>query len=221
MRNILPYCLPFLLLPCSFAAPSQPLQHEQIKQAYYDSYACERKHDYAGALRALSPVLTAYPSGYTVNYRCGWLSYCDSSFTDALACYRKAQLIYPSSLEIINSITIVFAAQRDWPSVEKEALKAVKIDYYNTIANYWYARSLMFNGKYRLSEEVSRKMLAVLPTSVTFLVTLGETLFTVKKFDEARELFLSCIILDPENKTANRYLPLCTGGSKRTKKRSK
>ena len=204
--KLFPGVLLLFSLPVSAKQPE--LSHETLSAAYTASYQLEKKRDYKGAMHALNPVMKAYPSGYTVNYRSGWLAYCDSNYTDAFSFLRKAQLVCPSSLEILNCLTLVHAAKEEWTNVEKEALKALKIDYYNSIANYWYARSLMINGKYKLSEEVSRKMLAVFPTSVLFLSTLGETLYAAKKYDESKEIFLSCIILDPYNESAKKYLQL-------------
>ena len=113
----------------------------------------------------------------------------------------------------------MYTAKRDWRQVENEALSAIKIDYYNLTANYWYAHALMINGKYRLSEEVSRKMLAVFPTSVTFLCALAETLYAIKKYKEAKEIFLSCLILDPYNESVKKHLPMFEKKNKSIKSR--
>jgi tetratricopeptide (TPR) repeat protein len=58
------------------------LSYEEIKKAYEQSYLYEKIGDYKNAIRVLIPVYEAYPSGYTVNLRLGWLYYLLGKYKD-------------------------------------------------------------------------------------------------------------------------------------------
>ena len=183
------------------------LTHRQIERAYYKSYEMEhQKKDYRGAVEAMKPVLKAFPNGYTVNFRMGWLSYLDSEYDYALQYYRKALAIYPASVEVLNCISLIHVARKEWGKVEEVNQRIIKIDHFNQTANYWYAYALKMRRRYSQAEKVCRKMLVVFPTSVKFLQELAEILYLNNKTEEAHSVFLSVIILDPFNEKATKYL---------------
>ena len=187
---------------------AQDLPFADIEKAYTTSYALERAQKYSDAMRALSPVLRAYENGYTINYRMGWLSYLNGNYADALRYYKRSLAVYPASIEVLNCVSLVYKEQNDWVKVEEQNYQILKIDYFNTTANYWYAVALKTRRKYDLAEKVCRKMLTVFPSSVWFLQELAETLYFKKQYKESLELFSSVHILDPTNEAAKKYLPL-------------
>jgi tetratricopeptide (TPR) repeat protein len=187
---------------------AEELSQETIEKSYYESYALEKAQNYAGALHSMYPVLTAYPKGYTVNFRLGWLSYLNGNFADALRYYKAALAVYPAAIEVMQCISLVHKARADWAEVEAENATIIKIDYFNPTANYWYAVALKARKKYDLAEKVCRKMLTVLPTSVSFLGELGENLHYKKDDTQALTMFLSVKVLDPQNENAKKFIAL-------------
>jgi tetratricopeptide (TPR) repeat protein len=185
---------------------SAELPHEQIAQAYYASYEHEKSQNYTEAIKAMDPVYQAYPKGYTVNYRLGWLTYLNGNFANALVYYKTALSIYPASVEVMNCISLVHKARMEWTKVETQNYSIIKIDYFNQTANYWYAYALRQQKKFDQAENVCRKMLTVFPTSVLFLNELGEVLVCKKEMAKATEIFSSVTILDPGNETAKKYM---------------
>jgi tetratricopeptide (TPR) repeat protein len=198
----------FALLFISSYTLATEISTENIKQAYHNSYTLEKAQDYLGAINSLLPVLKAYPLGYTINYRLGWLTYLNGNFADALRYYKVALSIYPASIEIMSSISLVYKTRLEWSKVEAQNYSIIKIDYFNTTANFWYAYALKMQKKYDIAEKVCRKMLTVLPTSVTFLNELGEIRYYRKDKDEALSIFSSCVILDPYNENAKKFISL-------------
>lgn len=191
----------------------QELPYEAIEGAYYQSYQFESEKRYSDAIKALGPVLKRYENGYTVNFRIGWLTYLDGNYQDALKYYKKALVVYPASVEVLNSISLVYKAMNDWTKVEEQNYQILKIDYFNLTANYWYAVALKTRRKYELAENVCRKMLTIYPTSVMYLQELGEVLYYQKKYNEALDIFSSVKILDPKNITAPKYIELISSNS--------
>lgn len=202
---------------CFFAYRSfaDELPYIVIEKAYYDSYSFEKSGNYEAAMKAMGPVLSRYENGYTVNFRMGWLSYLGGKYTDALKYYKKSLVVYPASIEVLNCVSLVYKELDDWAKVEEQNYHILKIDYFNTNANYWYAIALKKRKKYELAENVCRKMLTVFPTSVHFLQELGEILYSMKKYDEASSILTSVKILDPQNKSAQKFIDLISSGSKR------
>lgn len=198
-------CL-FILLPAVFLYAE--MQQEEIEKAYYESYTLEKQQNYLTAMRALQPVLSAYPTGYTINFRMGWLSYCNGNYADALQYYKKALVTYPASIEVLQCISLTYVAKQDWAKVEEENYKIIKIDYFNQKGNYWYAYALKMRKKYDVAENICRKMLVIVPTSVSFLQELAEVLYLKGKYDESLSLFLSVKVLDPYNESAKKYIPM-------------
>lgn len=177
-----------------------------IQTCYYKSYKYETAEKYGKAVDAMKDVFTNYPNTYTVNFRLGWLYYLDGKYANALDHLETALLIYPSSLEVLNTINLLYVAREDWTKVEEQSAQVLQIDYYNEYANYWYSYGLKMLKKYDLAIKIDRKMLIVFPTSVTFLQELAENLFLSDKKEESRQIFETIIILDPSNAVAVTYL---------------
>ena len=177
-----------------------------IQTCYYKSYKYESSEKYSKAIEALADVFANFPNTYTENYRLGWLYYLDGKFANAVEHLKSALLIYPSSLEVLNTINLIYAAREDWEKVEEQSAQILQIDYYNEYANYWYSYSLKMLEKYELAIKINRKMLTVFPTSVTFLQELAVNLFLNDEKEESKQIFETLIILDPTNTTATSYL---------------
>lgn len=195
------------LLACSLvsAGDSKPSDAD-VRKAYYSSYELEKQARYSEAAKALNSVVKAYPTGYTVNYRLGWLYYKDGKFTDAYKYYTKALAVYPSSIEVLQSITLIEVAREDWKKVEEQSKKIIKIDYYNQNANYWYAVALRMQNQCKEAAQVMEKMTYLYPTSTSYLNEYAKIQYCLKKYDHATQLFGTVLVLDPYNQDAVEYL---------------
>ena len=71
----------------------------EIREAYHKSYRYEKAQNYTDAIKALAPVVTAYPAGYTVNLRLGWLNYLTGGYATARKHYEAAIKTAPDSIE--------------------------------------------------------------------------------------------------------------------------
>jgi tetratricopeptide (TPR) repeat protein len=182
------------------------MTQKEIEDAYYSSYNYEQAQNYTKAITVLDKVYKEYPSGYTINYRLGWLYYLAGNYANALKNLQSALVVYPYSVEVMNTVNLIFAAKLEWEQAEVQSVKIFKVDYYNYYANYWYAVALMRQKKYEQAVKAADKMLAVFPTNVVFLNILAESKFLNGEKDEAIEIFSGVIILDKDNETAKYYL---------------
>ncbi len=188
------------------ALNAEDMTQEEIAKSYKRSYDYETIGKYEKAIASLKDVYQNYKSTYTVNYRLGWLYYLNKKYANSMEHFEKALIIYPSSIEVLNSMILVHSVQLDWDKVEEKSAQVVKIDYYNFTANYWYSYSLRMQGKYENATIIDRKMLTIFPTSVTFLVELAENLYANSEFEESISIFYSVLILEPDNTISEAYI---------------
>ncbi len=195
-----------LILLISISLFSKDLTFKELQKAYTKSYNFETLEKYEDAILHLKPILENYPSSYTVNYRLGWLYYLNGKFTNSLTHLKKAALVYSSSVEVINTTTLVYVARMEWDKVISSATEAINIDYYNYYANYWYSVALKVQKKYNLAIKIDRKMLTILPVSTLFLAELGENLVLSGSIEEGEQILESVLIIEPLNSVALKYL---------------
>ena len=205
MKKILVIFLLIFLFAVLF---SEDLTFKEIQSAYKKSFDYEIMQKYDKAIKALSDVYKHYPESYTVNYRLGWLYYLKKNYSNAYNHLAKALAVFPSSVEVLNTIDLIYAATQEWSKLEANAIKIINIDYYNSYANYWYSYALKKQGKLDLALKVDYKMLTLFPTSVSFLSELAENLYLSGNIKEAKEKFQDVLILDNLNETAKYYLKL-------------
>jgi tetratricopeptide (TPR) repeat protein len=193
-----------LAIQLSFAAPTE----QETRKAYGDSYQLEAKERYLEAIQALSPVLAAYGNTYTVNYRTGWLYYRNKSWNESIKYYAKSLSVSPQSIEALNSILAVYGAKQDWKMVDEQALRILKIDRNNVIANHWLILAALATKQNEKALKNVLRMLTIYPTSTTFLNELGKIQYLNGQFSDSYDTFTGLQILDPYNQSAAYYLGL-------------
>lgn len=193
-----------LLIPVNALAISP----EEIREAYQKSYNYEKLDDYDNAIKTLSGVLEAYPDGYTVNLRLGWLYYLDEKYANSIDHYLSARKAIPTSIEAKLGYILPLLDQGKYKEVETLAEEIISVDYYNYYANMRLAYVLRLQKKFDLAEKVVNKMLAVYPIDVSFLTELGLIHDGRGEVDLAAKAFWDVLVLDPENTTAKNYLNL-------------
>ncbi len=181
-------------------------QELDIQESYYRSYDYERAQDYGNAIRALGPVLTAYPDGYTVNLRIAWLHYLGGNYANALEHYTAAMRVAPYALEPKLGYLLPLLAQDRWADAETLAYQIVSVDHYSYYGNLRLAVALRMQGKLEQARMIVTKMLTAYPTDTLYLTELGLIQAAAGESDAAKSTFTDVLILDPENSTARGYL---------------
>ena len=190
------------------AAPSAApgLSDDEIRDAYHSSYRYEKTQNYADAIKALAPVVTTYPQGYTVNLRLGWLYYLSGNYANAKTYYQTAMKTAPASIEAKLGYTLPLLAQERYEETEMIAKQILRVDLSNYYANLRLAFVLRMQKKYDAAEEVLNRYLPLYPTEVKFLTELGLVKIARNQTEAARRIFIDVVTLDPENVTAKEYL---------------
>ncbi len=195
----------FAVAPSALAA-RQGTQTLDIAGSYKRSFEYEGVQDYQNAIRALAPVYEAYPNGYTVNLRMGWLFYLNGNHANAAAHYEVATRTAPMAIEPKLGRLLPLLAQARWSDAEALAYQIVSVDHYNYYGNLRLAIALRMQGKADAAYQIALKMVLAYPTDLLHLVELAQIHDARGDEAEARRLFGEILILDPENETARRYL---------------
>ena len=188
--------------PPSAAAPT--LSEDAIREAYHGSYRYEKAQSYQDAIKAITPVLTAYPQGYTVNLRLGWLYYLSGNYANAKACYQAAMKAAPMSVEAKLGYTLPLLAQERFGEVEAVTRQILRLDASNYYAHLRLAYALRMQQKPDQAEEALSGVLQMFPTDVGLLTEWG--LIKVAKHLPAERIFNDVLTLDPENVVAKAQL---------------
>lgn len=181
-------------------------QEIDIAGAYHRSFEYERAEAYQDAIRALAPVYEAFPNGYTVNLRMGWLFYLNGNFNNAAAHYEVARSAAPFAFEPKLGQLLPLLAQGRWSEAESVAYEIVSVDHYNYYGNMRLIVALRMQEKFEPAYQITLKMAGAYPTDLTFLAELALLNDARGNKEEAVRLFTDLLILDPENETARNYL---------------
>ena len=180
--------------------------NKDIQQIYYKSYNYEKMGDYKDAIKTLIPLYNKYPKGYTINLRLGWLFYLNKKYTNSIKHYQKASLVKPYSVESKLGLMKDYIAMQNYKNALKVGNLILKEDYYNYYGNYYEILALKGIKDYKNALKLTNKMLALYPTSVLYLNSLGEIYYVSSKKDLAKKIFEDVLILDPNNVFAKSYL---------------
>lgn len=181
-------------------------QEPDIAGSYHRSFEYERTEAYQDAIRALAPVYEAYPNGYTVNLRMGWLFYLNGNYANAVAHYEVARSAAPFAIEPKLGQLLPLLAQGRWSEAEAVAYEVVSVDHYNYYGNMRLVLALRMQEKYEPAYQIALKMAGAYPADLNFLAELALLDDARGNKEEATRLFTDLLILDPENELARNYL---------------
>ncbi|MDQ1339773.1 MAG: hypothetical protein QG567_927 [Campylobacterota bacterium] len=171
---------------------------EEIKNSYLKSYDYEKMGKYSEALKVLAPIYEAYPKGYTLNLRFGWLYFLDKKYTNAIEYYKRASLANIYAVDPKLGIIRVYLATASYQKAEQSAYEILKTDFYNYYANLYAVTALIYQQKYDIATEIVNKMLYLYPTDILFLEQLS-VVYKETNNKYLQELYQDILILDPNN----------------------
>ncbi len=181
-------------------------ENSWIQEAYKKSFHYERAENYNAAITSLLPVVRAYPKGYAVNLRLGWLYYKIARYANSIAHYEAAIKTTPTAIGAKVGKLLPLLAQERYAEVEQTAYQVLNTDYYNYFTNLRLSIALRKQNKADLALEVINKMLYLYPTDVNFLVELAQVYAQTGEEKKAKAVFQDVLILAPENLIAQEYL---------------
>lgn len=180
---------------------------EQMQKAFRESYASELKGDYSGALASLQKVYKA--DSYESNLRIGWLNYCLKKYSVSMDYYQKAIDLKKYSVEArLGFVTPANAAKLYQKAYEKYE-EILKIDPYNSVANYWVGMNYYTIKKYDVAAKYFELVVNMYPFDYDGSLMLGWTYLSLGKTGEAKLLFEKALLNKPDDSSAKDGLSKC------------
>ena len=171
---------------------------KEIKEAYYKSYDYEKVGRYKEAIKILAPLYKKYPNGYTLNLRFGWLFFLNKNYNDAITYYNKAALLSPYSIKPKLGLMRIYLNSYQYQKAESIGYKILKIDFYNYYANLYTIKALILQKKYDYALPMTKKMLSLYPTDISFLEQLA-IIYKATNSKYLKKVYQDILILDPNN----------------------
>jgi tetratricopeptide (TPR) repeat protein len=195
-----------ILLTLPVFSQTVRMSEDEIRDCYYKSYNYEKSQNYADAIKALQVAFRAFPSGYTLNLRLGWLYYLSGKYVNAEQHYLTAVKVAPGSIEAKLGYTLPLLAQERYEDVEVVARQVLRVDLSNYYANLRLIIALRGQDKADSAEKVADAMLALYPTDVPLLAQKALLRLDAGDAATARASFRDILILDPQNVLAREQL---------------
>ena len=190
-RRQLAFLLALLFQPilfCQLVSAAAPTDAE-IRDGYHKSYRYEKAQNYPDAIKALAPIVAAYPQGYTVNLRLGWLNYLNGGFATARTHYQAAIKTAPDSLEAKLGHTLPLMAQERYEETEAAAKQVLRIDPSNYLGNLRLAYCLRMQKKLDATESLLNAMLVLYPTDISLLTEFALIKLAKNQNADAKRVF--------------------------------
>lgn len=185
--------------PTAKPASTDTTSTEWITEQYHRSFRLEALASYREAIKALAPLHAAYPSGYAINLRLGWLHYLAGNDSESEIYYRKAVGIAPGAAEPRIGLLLPLLAQAKWADAELESYRIIRDDPYNYYANLRLLIALRMQKKYELAIRQAEKLVRRYPADTLFLKELGLSLQADGQTDQARTVLQDVLTLSPPN----------------------
>ena len=180
---------------------------EKMREAFKKSYANELKGNYAGAIADLQEIYKA--DSYECNLRLGWLYYSNKDNKNAMDYYQKACDLKPYSVEARLGFVNPANADKKYDKTYQKYEEILKIDPYNSVANYWVGVNYYSIKKYDVAAKYFELVVNMYPFDYDGNHMLGWTYFYLGKTDQAKLLFEKALLIKPDDKSAKDGLSKC------------
>lgn len=192
------------LVGTTIAAGQTP---EQMQKAFKESYASELKGDYSGAINELK--IISKTNSYEYNLRVGWLYYCLKNYSTSMDYYQKAIDLKQYSVEARLGFVTPANAAKQFDKAYAKYEEILKIDPYNSIANYWVGVNYYTVKKYDISAKYLELVVNMYPFDYDGNHMLGWAYLNLGKAGEAKLLFEKALLSKPDDVSAKDGLSKC------------
>jgi tetratricopeptide (TPR) repeat protein len=170
--------------------------------ALQESYDAEKSKDYAKAIEPLEKLGTSGNSDYIVQYRLGWLNYCNKQYDESISHYKKAVQLAPNAVEpLLALMTVQMAAVKNDDAL-RTGQSVLTRDPNNYTATSRVAWLCYLQQDYRRAASLYRKLVTLYPTDTEMLLGLGYALKKAGDTKEGDACFQKVLLLSPDNARA-------------------
>ena len=177
---------------------------ENVQKAFKASYANEYKANYTGAIADLKKVYRA--DNYEINLRMGWLHYQVKQHAQSLEYYQKAKDLKKYSVEARLGYVKPANELKKYDKVYEVYGEILKIDPYNSVANYWVGVSYYYAKKYDIAVKYLELVVNMYPFDYDANNMLGWTYLGLGRMADARIVFTQALYNRPGDASATEGL---------------
>ena len=172
------------------------------QQSYLKSFVLEEKKEYAKAVNELVKVYPKYRYDYELNLRIGWLYYLKNENKKAINYIKKAIKISENAIEPLNMILLPLTKLRDIKEAEKYSSIIIKKSPGNYYAHIRIAYLYYILKKYDKALYHYQILNSFYPSNTDVKLGMAATLLKFKKYEKAREFYISILKVSPYHQTA-------------------
>jgi len=180
---------------------------EQMQKSFRASYARELKGDYSGALAELQKSYRA--DSYEFNLRTGWLNYCLKKYSASMEYYQKAIDLKKFSVEARLGYVAPANAGKQYEKAYQKYEEILKIDPYNSVANYWVGVNYYTIKKFDIAAKYLELVVNMYPFDYDGNHMLGWTYLNLGRTGEAKLLFEKALLNKPDDTSAKEGWSKC------------
>jgi len=180
---------------------------EQLLKAFKESYTAELTGDYNGAIAALNKVYKS--DNYEINLRIGWLQYEAKNYITSMEYYQKAIDLKKFSVEARLGYITPANEAKQYDKAYQKYEEILKIDPYNSVANYWVGYNYYLVKKYDVAVKYFELIVNMYPFDYDANNMLGWTYLNLGKTGEAKILFEKALLNRPTDASAKEGLGKC------------
>ena len=173
---------------------------EDIQKAFKASYANEYKANYTSAIKDLEKVYKA--NSYEMNLRMGWLKYQAKQHASALDFYQKAIDLRKYSVEARFGYIKPANELKKYDKVYEKYEEILKIDPYNSIANYWVGYTYYQLKKYDVAAKYLELVVNMYPFDYDANMLLGWIYLGLGRSTDAKIVFTQALYNRPGDTSA-------------------
>lgn len=204
LKIITPIVLVLLLTKGVATAQSTPAQ---MQNAFRESYASAYKADYTAAISSLLKVYRA--DSYECNFRLGWLYYSLKKYAESMDYYQKAITLKKFSVEARLGYVLPATANKQYNNAYEKYEEILKIDPYNSTANYWVGMNYYYIKKYDVAAKYFELVVNMYPFDYDANHMLGWTYLGLGKTGDAKLLFEKALLYKPDDTSSKEGLSKC------------
>ncbi|GAB4138616.1 MAG: hypothetical protein Fur0037_04450 [Planctomycetota bacterium] len=209
MISRIPLSLGGACLALLFSSHQDPRPRPDPEKAMELSYALQTAGDFAGAARALLPLIDSKPKAYFPRLRAGYLFLVAKDYDKAAEFYRAACSLESAAVEPLLGLQQTYLAMERYDDADKVGREILQRDSKNYLGLSRQAWALYQRGNCSAAADLYQKVLALYPGDPDMMAGLGYAQLGLGKKSKAEECFRTVLENVPGHASATAGLAYC------------
>jgi tetratricopeptide (TPR) repeat protein len=202
-------CSAVLALAAALSVSPAPQGGDDPSKAMAISYQLQTSGDFAGAGRALRPLIEAQPKAYFPRLRQGYMFLLAADYTNAADSYRAAAALEAAAVEPLLGLQQTLLAAERFDDAEKVGREVLQRDPKSYLGLSRQAWTLYKRGNCAAAADLYQKVLALYPGDADMLSGLGYAQLGLGKKTQAEASFKAVLGNVPGHVSATTGLTYC------------